>query len=118
MPRARAEVEPAAGMGSCNPPALVRQSYDGCMRSNRAPAYWPARVVLVAGFLATAAVVLWARHPADSPCFGCDYPQVFGMPSPLVLGAVSVGLAVVGLLRMVRIFRGPRDEPPAWRYRR
>ena len=24
---------------------------------------------------------------------------------------------VVGLVWMIRIFRGPRDEPPPWRYR-
>jgi hypothetical protein len=34
---------------------------------------------------------------------------------PLVLaGLVAAG---AGLVWMIRIFRGPRDEPPPWRYR-
>ena len=35
--------------------------------------------------------------------------------NPIVLaGFLSV---VLGLVWMIRIFRGPRDEPPPWRYR-
>ena len=34
---------------------------------------------------------------------------------PVVLAVLVV--IVVGLVWMIRIFRGPRDEPPPWRYR-
>ncbi len=37
------------------------------------------------------------------------------LDEPLVLaGLVAAG---AGLVWMIRIFRGPRDEPPSWRYR-
>jgi hypothetical protein len=83
---------------------------------DKTPAYWSTRVMLVAGFLATAAVLLLVGFMLE-PCFGCGYPSMLGLPSNVLGAAVAVGLAVVGLLWMLRIFRGPRDEPPAWRYR-
>ena len=30
---------------------------------------------------------------------------------------VGVGVSLAGLARMIRVFRGPRDEPSLWRYR-
>jgi hypothetical protein len=84
---------------------------------HRTPAYWSMRIMLVAGFLATAAVVLGARGLTE-PCFGCDYPDVLGLPSNVVEAAVGLVLAVSGLVWMLRIFRGPRDEPRGWRYHR
>jgi hypothetical protein len=55
-------------------------------------------------------------------------PQGLSEPPALALGPLAiprhVALAiaafvvpVVGLFWMIRIFRGPRDEAPAWRYR-
>jgi hypothetical protein len=41
--------------------------------------------------------------------------SMFSDPSMVPL--VAAGVAAVGLVWMVRIFRGPRDDPPAWRYR-
>ncbi len=84
---------------------------------HRTPAYWPTRVLLVASILATVAVVLCARLLIDPPCFGCEHPNVLGLPSNVVNTALAVGLAVFGLVWMIRICRGPRDEPPPWRYR-
>jgi hypothetical protein len=40
-------------------------------------------------------------------------PRLSEQPVPLA-GLVGI---VVGLVWMIRIFRGPRDEPPPWRYR-
>ncbi|MEW6225243.1 MAG: hypothetical protein AB1627_11500 [Chloroflexota bacterium] len=93
---------------------------------HRTPAYWPTRVMLAVGILATAAVVVLAAAVAgigplaQGPCFGCDDPEVFGLTlrASVVQAAVAVGLALFGLVWMLRIFRGPRDEPPAWRHRR
>ena len=31
--------------------------------------------------------------------------------------AVGVGLWLAGVIWMIRIFRGPSDNPPPWRYR-
>jgi hypothetical protein len=36
---------------------------------------------------------------------------------PSMVPLVAAGVAAVGLVWMIRIFRGPRDDPPAWRYR-
>jgi hypothetical protein len=97
----------------------------GAMR-NRTPAYWPTRVMLVVGIIATAEVVLLAGAALDlgplatGACFGCEDPELFGLPlrASFVQAAVSVGLAAVGLAWMIRIFRGLReDEPLPWRYR-
>ena len=78
--------------------------------------YWSTRILLGAGIIATADVVLGARALTE-PCFGCTNPNVLGVPSTLWLATLSIALAVVGLVWMVRIFRGPRDEAPDWRYR-
>ena len=33
------------------------------------------------------------------------------------LAVLAAATAVIGLIWTIRIFRGPRDEPPRWRYR-
>ncbi|HEY5629120.1 MAG TPA: hypothetical protein VIR16_06385, partial [Candidatus Limnocylindrales bacterium] len=45
-------------------------------------------------------------------------PFVLGVPVSVGLVVAGPVLALVGLAWMLRIFRGPRDRPPAWRYRR
>ena len=84
---------------------------------HRTLAYWSTRIMLAIGVIATADVVLLAPLLAAPSCFSCNNPAVLGLPSALVLAVVAVTLAVVGLIWMVRIVRGPRDEPPDWRYR-
>jgi len=85
---------------------------------HRTPAYWPTRIMLAVGLIATAGVVLVAHLMIDSPpCFSCDYQDVLGLPSNVLGVALGVAVAVFGLVWMLRIFRGPRDEPPAWRHR-
>lgn len=92
-------------------------AYDARVK-HRTTAYWPTRIALAAGFLATVAAVLHAGALLMGPCFGCDRMAVLGLPSNAVEAALSVGLAVVGLVWMLRIFfQGRRDDPPAWRYR-
>ena len=34
-----------------------------------------------------------------------------------VVSLVAGEIAIVGLVWQIRIFRGERDQPPAWRYR-
>ena len=84
---------------------------------NRTPAYWPTRVLLVGGILLTVFVVYVASLMLDdcSECFG--YIERQGVTITDLVVAVGVATAVLGLVWMVRIFRGPRDEPPAWRHR-
>ena len=82
-------------------------------------AYWPTRIILAVGIGgAVIALVFAAAALSVGPCFGCDRPPaLLGVRADVLLPAVGVVLAVVGLVWLVRIFRGPRDEPPAWRYR-
>jgi hypothetical protein len=39
------------------------------------------------------------------------------IPGGVVISVAAFLTMVVGLVWMIRIFRGPRDEPPPWRYR-
>jgi len=90
---------------------------------HRTPEYWPTRILLAVGFVATVialAFVLLTRGDAMTPMFDHRLrPVVLGLPLDLDLVVALVGLlpALLGLAWMLRIFRGPRDEPPAWRYR-
>jgi hypothetical protein len=88
------------------------------VKLDKAPGYWQTRFLLAAAIIATIAVV-FAASPAfwPSPTFGGGPPRVLGLPSYVVLSVLAAGTAVIGLVWTVRIFRGPRDEPPPWRYR-
>jgi len=85
---------------------------------NRTPAYWPARIMLAVGICATLAVVLLAPLLLAPLGLTDDRPQMLGLPANAVWTAVAVGLAVVGLLWMVRIYRGSSEESSDWRHRR
>jgi hypothetical protein len=85
---------------------------------NRTRAYWPTRILLAVGIVATGAVAFSVVNGLMQPCLSCERaPAVLGLPSDIALAALGIGLAVVGLVWMLRIFRGPHDEAPAWRYR-
>ena len=89
------------------------------MKPDKAPGYWPTRILLVIAILLTAATVglaLWAIS-WESPMFGGDRASILGLPVRVVLPAVAAGIALLGLARTIRVFRGPRQEPPSWRYR-
>ena len=57
-------------------------------------------------------VLFWAE-----PIFGAYKLGVFGVPSAVAFGLVAGGIALLGLVWMIRVFRGPRDGPRPWRYR-
>ena len=76
---------------------------------DRGPAYWPARIMLGVGIVATLlAIVLAVVVVSLSTSMSSD---------PSMVPLVAAGVAAVGLVWMIRIFHGPRDDPPAWRYR-
>jgi hypothetical protein len=76
----------------------------------RLPASYPARTLLVIGI---GAVLSAGWLFIAEPTFMISRPRMW--ESPLVV-AGFLGM-LVGLAWMIRIFRGPRDEPPPWRYR-
>jgi drug/metabolite transporter (DMT)-like permease len=95
-----------------------RRAYDGRVRPTKAPGYWPTRILLAVAVIATSIAVAFAIWAAFlmPPMFGDD-PSLFGLPGRIAVAILASGVAVVGLVWTVRIFRGPRDEPPPWRYR-
>ncbi len=61
------------------------------------------------------AYALWSAFWATS-MFGGN-PGLLGLPATVVPSLIAVSLALLGLVWAIRIFRGPRDKPPSWRYR-
>jgi hypothetical protein len=88
------------------------------MKPDKAPGYWPTRILLVVAVIATVIAVAVALGSAFwmSPMFG-DVPSVFGLPGRIAVTVLASGVALAGLAWTIRIFRGTRDEPPPWRYR-
>ena len=89
---------------------------------DRTRAYWPTRILLAIGVVATAlcAFAAWDGYLLDHTIGPGDMAgggAVLGVPLPVVIAIVATAFAVLGLIWMIRIFRGPRDEPPVWRYR-
>lgn len=90
------------------------------MKPDKALGYWPTRILLAVAIVATAIAVvfaLWSAFWAPQPFTGGN-PSVLGLPNTVVVPLLAAGVALLGLVWSIRIFRGPRDEPPPWRYRR
>jgi hypothetical protein len=91
------------------------------MNRRRTPAWWLVRFELAAAIGLTLLVGWLGMTRAMVVCFGGCHGRVALGPldmtfdSALLVAALAV--AVAGLAWMVRIMRGPRDEPPRWRYR-
>jgi len=86
------------------------------MRGEKTWRYWVMRLELTAGV----AVILVTWVTVLLPPAGVRHPMVEHASSPVLSWApvaFAVMLTIVGLVWMIRIFRGPRDEPPPWRYR-
>jgi nitrate reductase NapE component len=91
------------------------------MKATRTRNWWLIRLELALGIVLTLLVALLGLHASLQFHFGLSLPMMLG---PLQLqpnAAIALGallIAVVGLIWMVRIIRGPGDEPPPrWRYR-
>jgi hypothetical protein len=88
------------------------------VKPEKAPGYWPTRILLAIAIGMTAGAILVAVASAIWLVpFSADSPNVFGLQSRFVVSLVACVVALVGLAWTIRIFRGPRDEPPPWRYR-
>jgi hypothetical protein len=91
------------------------------MHGERTPAWWSARILLATGIGSVViglVIILDVLLPAYFGAMFGGHPT--GLSGTLANIAVLGGVVVVmlgGLVWMIRIFRGPSDEPPPWRYR-
>jgi hypothetical protein len=83
---------------------------------DKAPGYWPTRIMLAVAFAVVGFELLLAPAFLWEPMFDSRV-SLFGVPQGVVVFFTCVGMSLAGLARMVRVYRGPRDEPPPWRYR-
>jgi hypothetical protein len=86
--------------------------------NERTAAYWPTRALLAIGFLATIIAVTMSLEgltQATELRFSAG-PDVLGLPVQKLFALAGL-VPVLGFAWMLRIFRGRRGEPPAWRYR-
>ena len=86
------------------------------------PAWWPTRILLAVGIGAvlTIGFGVWFGSQGEFRSGGGvtdDRLSLLGLPFDVVIYGIASLVALVGLVWMIRIFRGPRDEPPLWRYR-
>jgi hypothetical protein len=91
------------------------------LRPERTPAWWSTRILLGIGIASVLAiglgVVAWVALPQG---MSASPPVSLGplrIPREVLIPGTALIASMVGLVRMIRIFRGPRDEPPPWRYR-
>jgi hypothetical protein len=84
---------------------------------HRQPAYWPTRILLAVGFIATVIAVALSLYLMTNGPMIDPQPDILGLPADVVGRLAGLVPVLVGFTWMLRIFRGPRDEPPTWRYR-
>jgi hypothetical protein len=88
------------------------------MSTGRNRAYWLTRALLaVSILLAVLAVALGVSLFEVAPTLGGGGLLVLGLPFRILEGAITIGLAAIGVVWMILALRVSRDEPPAWRYR-
>jgi hypothetical protein len=89
------------------------------MHDRHTPAWRWSRLHLAIGVVLVLLIAFLGSF-YTGPCFGCTDTISLGpllMQSGVLVAIVALAVAMVGLIWMVRIVRGPRDEPPPWRYR-
>jgi len=90
------------------------------MNSRRTPAWWMVRFELAVGIGLTLLVGQLGWDWAMTVTFGLGYGEwalgPLALPKTVAMAGAAFAIAVGALIWMVRIIRGPRDEPPPWRY--
>jgi len=88
------------------------------MKPEKTPAYWPTRILFAVAIIATAIVVafpLWSAFLTQGTMGGG--PIEWELPTNVAFFIAAAAIAIIGLIWAIRIFRGPRDEPPPWQHR-
>ena len=93
----------------------------GKRTSRRAPGWWPSRILLAIGIVCVAVTGL-GLLASFGPPNSLSEPNAVALGPLLIPQSVAIPIAafvaqLFGLIWMIRIFRGSRDEPPPWRYR-
>lgn len=88
---------------------LAPRIYDAVMHGKRTRAWWWSRLELAVAIGLIVLIVPAAWPLADGPYRAEMYW--------FVVSIAAMVMALGGLIWMIRIFRGLRDEPPPWRYK-
>jgi nitrate reductase NapE component len=93
--------------------------YDALMDGTRTQNWWLIRFELAVaiGLIAATAFVGWATTWGGSMHRDAITLGPLFMPTGTFVTIVALAVALVGLVWMFRIARGPRDPAPDWRYR-
>ena len=91
------------------------------MSGTRTRAWWVVRLELALGLALTLLVALLGLRGSLQFHFGLVYPVTVGpvsLPPTAALALCALAISVAGVVWMIRIIRGPGDDPPPrWRYR-
>lgn len=91
------------------------------MNGTRTRAWWLVRSELALGIALTLLVAVLGLHAPLEFHFGLLFPIMLGplaLPPSAIAPLGAFAIAISGLVWMVRITRGPGDDPPPrWRYR-
>lgn len=89
------------------------------MNGTRTRAWWVIRLELLVGIALTLLVARRGFEAAMSMCGMCNPPtHTLPLPPSAMLFLGTLAISIAGLVWMVRIIRGPGDDPPTrWRYR-
>jgi hypothetical protein len=77
------------------------------------------RILLAIGLVSVAVIVLWGvvtSIPVMLSGASVDVGPA-SIDTGIFYRVIAMAVPVMGLVWMIRIFRGPRDEPPPWRHR-
>jgi hypothetical protein len=84
-------------------------------KSRRHPDYWNVRFMLAFAVVSLPAALFWLDAMKAGTIGGDSAGPLNGVGAAIL--AVGVGLWFAGVIWMIRIFRGPSDNAPPWRYR-
>jgi hypothetical protein len=79
------------------------------------PHYWNVRFMLAFAVVSLPAALFWLDAMKAGTMGGHTAGPPYGVGAAIL--AVGAGLWFAGVIWMIRIFRGPSDNPPPWRYR-